>query len=158
MEIPAASLGQVTRARDGHLVEVAPELCQIAKELSEIQLPTDIGIDSTLKLRVNDREGVFIVYQERRRSVDGELLSKGLVTTWNCKEAGPVTGRLVDRVKLVCSGHYDLAAELARMDAAEERDREHRLEEQIGAQAEVLQHALLKDKGLKRRAFIPRGI
>src|SRR5690349_6511970 len=101
MEIPAASLAQVQMSREGHLVEIAPEVSQVAKDLQEL--------DPEFRLRWSERGNCFIVYQVRQRAVDGKILGKHVVTTWDASQ-GPVDGGLIERVKMIMDPRYDAAA------------------------------------------------
>jgi hypothetical protein len=55
MEIPAASIAQVQRLRDGRLVEIADDVCGTVKQLQEI--------DKSLRVRHSDVTGLFVLYQ-----------------------------------------------------------------------------------------------
>lgn len=146
MEIPAASIAQVTRARDGRIVEIEPAVSEVAKQIHEI--------NPELKLRFSEAGECWIVYQERRRSVDGKLLSKHVVTTWDANE-GPVDSGLVERVRRISAPDYDAAAEMEKIEAEYRRDRERRDADRLGELATRVHHGLRKDLGAKGRIFVP---
>lgn len=139
MDIQPATLTQVQRGRLGRTLFIDDDVGGIAQQLLEI--------DSSLRLAFSEAGGHFVVKRRTERP-DGSY-SEQLVTT-----AQQLDHRLLDRVRLVCSDHYDTAADMDRVDAQAERDRDHRFHEQVGPIAERLAHAIRKDLGVKTRAFI----
>jgi hypothetical protein len=134
----AASVTQVRAGRNGRLVEIDDDVMGLAKRLHEI--------DTSLGLDWNDTAGYFRVTQTLP---DG---SKHVVLT--CRE---LTGEILDRVRLVTSPSYNVAAELDRKDHEYDRQAEHNLSEQTGEIGERLFHAIHKDLGRKSRIFLPPG-
>lgn len=144
---------------DGRVIEIEPALSHVAKQLDEIELPRIEGMSNKLKLRYSEAGDIFVVYQEQRRSVDGALVMKQIVTTWDCATAGPADTALVERVRKVVHPSYDAGAEAERLDRAADAASWKRFEQEVGLFAEPLQHALKKDLGLTGgRAFVPRDI
>lgn len=143
MEINPGTLEQVGRLRDGRQVLIEDDVGGFAATLR--------AIDSSLRLRLSEQTGVFVVYQlvgHRER----------LVTT-----AQELDGRLVRHVAALVhqyrNGRYDYAAELERADREADRRREHEFSEEQGPIAERLHHAIRKDMGWTGdKAFIPKGV
>lgn len=159
MEIPAASLAQVRMLNDGRVVEIDPRVSHVAKEIDELgrQLPAAEGTKQELKLRFSESGECFVVYQEVRRSVDGKLVTKQLVTTWDAND-GPADSGLVERVRKVTHPSYDAAAEAERLDRDADKAMWDRFEQGVGENAGVVHFGLRKDKGVTDRIFVPRGI
>lgn len=97
-------------------------------------------IDSSLKLRVSDNTGLFVVYQQLPHG------REHLVTT-----AQELDGRLVRHVAELVHRHrhdrYDFTAELERADREADRAADHAFSEEHGPIAERLHHAIRKDMG-----------
>ena len=150
IRIQPASIAQVHRSlRSGTRTLVREDVQQIAQDLHEIR--------ATLKLEHDPLEDIWVVLEEVTDR-KGDRKDK-LVTTWDVAENGPVDQRLVQHVRKLASPGYDLLAELDKADRQGERDRAHRFREQVGPIAERLQHALLKDLGLKSdRVLMGKGL
>jgi hypothetical protein len=118
MEIPAASIAQVQRLRDGRLVEIADDVCGTVKQLQEI--------DKSLRVRHSDVTGLFVLYQ---------LLDSGeehLVFTTPFLDQ-----RVVDRFRKIAQPGYDYRA----------ADKQHddRMRDKVEDAAERLAHAIRTD-------------
>lgn len=149
IEIQPAGVAQVHRSlRIGDRIVVDDDVQNIARDLREIR--------DTLRLEYDRAEDLWFVF-ELVDQPDGSTEEK-MVTTWDAEKNGPVDQRIVQRVREVAAPGYDLAAELARLDAQAERDRSSRFREQVGPAAERLSHALRKDFGAKERAFVPKAV
>lgn len=140
MDIQAGTVTQVKRALEGDLVEIHPDVQEIARRLQEI--------DPALRLRYSEAQGVFVVY-EVQDLPDGAI-REHLVTT-----ARELDQRLVNRILELSDPGYDFAGELERLERQAERDSDHAFEERTGENAERLAHAVRKDLGLKQRIFVP---
>lgn len=140
-------------AQDGEWVEIPAGLCQLAKEIERIPTP-----EGQLKLRLSEAGDCFVVYQETRRAVDGVLLRKQLVTTWDIRQ-GPPGDSWVDHIRRVCRPGYDLTGEVAKLEEQSRRERHRKLAERAGEMAGPLLHAMRKDLQLHTdRAFVSRDI
>jgi len=139
MEIPAATLDQVKRGKDGKLVAIDNDVCGIASDLKQI--------DPNLKLRYSEAGEYFVVYH-----VNPFTEREDLVTT-----AQVLDKRLVNKVRYLASDGYDFAKEIEKADAKADADQEHKRKEQTGEIAERLHHAVRKDLGIKTRISIPRA-
>lgn len=136
-EIRPATFLQVRNGHGGAVAHVHRDVSEFARKLEDI--------DSSLRLRHNLAEDYFVVYQLIEHP-DGSQ-DEQLVTT-----AQELDERLINRVRMVCSEHYDLDGELRRIDAAASRAQDRAFEEKVGPHAEKLAHALRKDFGDKSRA------
>jgi hypothetical protein len=126
MEIPAASIAQVQRLRDGRLVEIADDVCGTVKQLQEI--------DKSLRVRHSDVTGLFVLYQ---------LLDSGeehLVFTTPFLDQ-----RVVDRFRKIAQPGYDYAAELDQIDRAADKPHDDRMRDKVEDAAERLAHAIRTD-------------
>lgn len=146
MEISPASIVQVSD--NGGLVEVDDDVYGLARQLREL--------DPELKLRYSQRHDFWAVYQEQRHPVTGELTRKQLVLT----DQSPLKpAAIMDRMRQIVNGHYDLDADARRIEAEGKREKKHQMREELGEKAARLQHAFAKDLGHRtRRAFIPRSL
>jgi hypothetical protein len=140
MEIPAATITQVRRTKDGGLMEITDDVCGIAQQLQEI--------DPHIHVRWSNAGLYFAVYWrhdgEREEGV-GELI---LTTT-------ELDGRVVERVRELGSPDYDYGAELDRIDAENEKAKQHAINEKLGEAAEETYFELRKATGKTNRAYVP---
>ena len=138
-EHKAASLTQVRAGKGGRLVEVDADVFDVAKRLHQI--------DRSLGVDWNDTAGYFRITQ---------LLQDGrkhvVMTTLE------LTPDVIQRVAATMHPDYDLAGELARIDARTNAERDRQFSEKTGEIGERLHQALRKDLGMKPRAFIPAGV
>lgn len=133
-----ATLTQVRAGRGGRMIEIEVDVLDICRRIQEIE--PSLGVD------YNEVGQYFRVYQ----TIGGE---KHTVTTVN-----ELTPELVERIRRLAHPSYDLAAELDRLDAEADRERQHAFKEKIGEIGEQLFHAARKDLEVKDRIWLPRGI
>lgn len=143
---------------NGNARVIDVKLCEIAKQLDDIVIPTPIGVSSKFELHFNDHAGAFMVIQATRNG-EGELTGKQVVTTWDATTAGPVGQALVERVKRIMSDDYDAGLEAERLDRAAEAANQHALREAAGEFGEQLFHSMRRDLGKHTdKAFIKRAL
>jgi hypothetical protein len=146
MEVPAASLAQVTRARDGRLVEITDDVQGIANALAQI--------DHHLSLRYSETGEYWVVYWRPEGSEYGD---GDLITTTT-----ELDHRLVKRIEFLYwqarQPGYSFADEVEAQDAAAEREREHQFSERVGEIGERLAHALRKDLQVKSKIVVPADV
>jgi hypothetical protein len=135
MQIQAASVAQVHKGRDGRMIEVGEDVLNVAKQLRDF--------DDSLRLRWSEGGEYFVVYQ---------LIDDREKLVLTCTDLNP---QIVERVRQIARPEYDFAAELDRMDAQAEKDKEHRFHEDLGERGERLAYALRKDLQAKNRVFVP---
>lgn len=128
-----ASLAQVLKGRDGKFIAIEDDVYGVARELHQI--------DPHLRLRYSEAGQYFVIYFQHN---DG---SQDLVTT--AQELDP---RIITRIRKITSETYNFSNELARIDAAADREKERKLNESIQDHAERLAHALRQDFGANRDA------
>ena len=141
IDIPAGSMNVVRDTLRHGMVAIADDVQGIARDLQEI--------DPSFKLFRAEAEDLWVVWQEQDLP-DGSH-AENLVTTMT----GPLDKRIVQRVREITSGDYDLVAEIEKREAEVEREQDHKRREQIGPVAERLLHAMRKDTGIKDRVFLP---
>jgi hypothetical protein len=135
MRIQAASLAQVRKGRDGRMIAIEDDVLDVAKQLT--------AIDKDLRLRWSESGEYFVVYQ-----LVGDREKLVLTST----ELNP---QIVERVRQIARPGYDFGAELERMDAEAEKDKEHRFHEDVGERSELLAHTLRKDLQAKNKIIVP---
>jgi hypothetical protein len=62
--------------------------------------------------------------------------------------------RVLTRIRELASPDYDYVAEMDRLDAQADREKDHRFAQEVGEQGEVMAHALRKDLGLRYQGRI----
>ncbi len=136
MDLPAGTLAQVRKLKDGRMVVLEDDVCNVVKDIQ--------AIDRSLRVRWSEVSDLFVVYQD---------LGEGrehLVTTSQVLDQ-----RLVERIRQVVSPDYDYAGALEAAEAEADRQHQHELDEQIGEVGERLHHAMLKDLNLNQdRIFV----
>lgn len=142
MEIPAsrATLAQVQRGRDGRMVEIEADVCNVAQDLRDIK--------PSLRLRWSEAGGYFVVY-------DSIELSDGSVVEHLVLTAQQLDQRIVKEVRKAAGPGYDLVAEMEADDRRIDRERAHAEAERLGNAAERLWHALRQDVGASDRMYVP---
>lgn len=141
MEISPARLAQVQQARGGEFVEISDDVQNVAADLR--------AIDAGLRLRYSEAGEYFVVYHVEELPGGGQR--EHLVTT-----AQELDQRLVQRIREIDPRNgYDYAAELDRLEAEGERERDREFSEQIGPLGERLAHAVRKDLGERSRIYVP---
>jgi hypothetical protein len=138
MEIPAATLAQVTAAADGTMALVEDDVCNVARDLRQLH--------PDLRLRFSESAGHFAVYQQIEKQ--GRVQQHLVTTSQVCDQ------RLVKRVRMLLSPEYSFGDEVARVQAQRQRERKRAFVEKLGDPGERAFHALRKDLGIKDRAFI----
>jgi hypothetical protein len=130
IDIPAATIPQVKRALNGHMVLIDDDVQNVARDLQQIS--------DDLFLHYDAAQDIWVVMQDK----DGW---ETFVTS-----ARELDQRLVQRVRQVCSPGYDLAGEVerAQADADAEHDRVQR--DRFGEASDQLAHALRVDFGVKK--------
>lgn len=126
MEIPAASISQVMRLRDGRMAAIDDDVCGVVKQLQEI--------NPALRVRFSEAAELFVVYQ---------ILDNGeehLVTT-----TPELDGRLVKRIAEIAAPGYDYGAELDRLDKAAKKRQQDEWDEQTQEALEKLSWAIRHD-------------
>jgi hypothetical protein len=144
IEVEPGTLNQVRTAANGMLIVIRDDVSGVAQDLRQI--------DPTLRLRCNDDQSLFIVYQQ----LDDQG-SEHLVTT-----ARHLDQRIVYRVRELVQPDYDFVGEIHKREQAEEKRHDHEWDEVIGDMAEKLAFGFRQDlsrhespKTRKSRAFIP---
>lgn len=136
MEIPHATLAQVQEGRDGKRVLIEEDTLDVARRLREL--------DPNLVVEWNEA-GFFTI---------SEMLEDGtqqLVTTTT-----DLNGAVPEYVAKLAKTDY--AAEIERHDAAVDKEKDQRFEQQIGEHGERLAHALRKDLGYRGKAFVAKDL
>lgn len=141
MDIQAASLDQIVKARSGRSYRVSADVGGIAQRIQ--------AIDPSLVLRYHEESDHYSVVQ-----VDPVTGVEHLVTT-----ALPVNGgldpRLVERVEKITRPDYDVVSKIAEENDRIDRENERRLTEQIAERAERVYHKLRKAQGIQNRIYVP---
>jgi methylthioribose-1-phosphate isomerase len=132
VEIQAASLAQVQRARNGRLVLVDDDVCGVVQQIQQI--------NSTLRVRWSEISEHFAVYQVM---TNGE---EKLVTT-----ALELDARLVERIRRVTHPDYNAAVEADFLDAERIRQADYEHSQKVGELGEQLLHAIRRDKNDESR-------
>lgn len=135
MEIQPASIEQVQASANGKWHVVDADVGGISKRLREI--------DETLRLRVSDVTGHYVVYQEWPQA-DGSTNQHLVLTAQECDD------RLVKRVQKISSTDYDYSTEIGLKDARATKAAEDKLNERAGEAGERLAHALRKDLNVEK--------
>jgi hypothetical protein len=130
IEIEPGSVAQVKRALSGRLVLVPDDVCNVVRDLREI--------DRGLRVEMEEDGSLYVVFHQ-----DGP--KQTLVTT-----AKHLDQRLVQRVREVASERYDYVAELDRLEAKADAAQERRHRDWSGDLAQRLAHAFRKDLGRHR--------
>lgn len=139
MELQAATLAQMQRARGGRYVLIEEDVGSVVAQIQEI--------DATLRVRYSEAGGFFVVYQV---TDDGEKL----VTT-----AQELDGRLVQRLQEIAHPEYDYVAELEAKEDAADRARDERFSEQVGEIGERMAWAMRRDtSGITGHMRVPRDV
>jgi NADPH:quinone reductase-like Zn-dependent oxidoreductase len=134
MKIQPASIDQVLQTREGEWLVVHADTGSVALQIEEIARARG----AHLELHRSEHNGIYKVVQFL-----GD--EEQLVTT-----ALEADQRLVDKVREVTSPHYDIGAELDKLEAEKDRSFEHQQAEKIGDIGERLAHALRVDRHVQR--------
>lgn len=141
IDIPAGQMNAVRDTLRHGMVAISDDVQGVARDLQDI--------DASLRLFRAEDDDLWVVWQDKDHP-DGST-SENLVTTMT----GALDKRLVARVRQITSGDYDLALELERVEAQDQREQDHKRRESVGPVAERLLHAMHKDLGVKTRVFVP---
>lgn len=126
MEIPAASISQFVRTRDGQRVLVDDDVNNVARDLRKV--------DQGLRLHWSEVTGLFAVVFHTPDG--GEQL---VFTAPECDQ------RIVRRVEQLTSPDYDFGSELDRLDQLARKRNDDELRDRIGDASERLAHAIRED-------------
>ena len=140
MEIPAASFAQVRKSKDGRWVQIEQDLCEVVKALREI--------DDSLRVEWNEDGNFYAIF---------EVGPEGKRNWVRTVPADRLDASLIERVREIMHPSYSYIKEAEAKDAAAEREKDHRFEEQIGEKAERTAAVIRRSLGAKNRAFIPRA-
>lgn len=141
MDIPAATIDQVALGRNGKMVVIENDVCNIALQIREI--------DTHLRVRYSEEGGYFAVYWHQFNGDGSEDEHLVLTTT-------ELDGRVVERIREIGQPDYDYAAELEREEEKARAAKMHEINERLGEKAEETHFALRKALGRKDRAFPKR--
>lgn len=140
MDITPGTISEVRQALRGGMIEITPDVAEVAQRL--------VDIDPALRLRFSEAQGVFVVF-EVHKNVDGSESEHLVTTSRECDQ------RLVNRIRELTDPGYDFVAEIERLEAQSERDKQHEFRERTGESVQRLRHAMRKDLGVKNTAFVP---
>ena len=133
MDLQPASIAQV-REGGKRRITVTADVGEVVKQIQEI--------DSRLGV-IWDDDGEFFAVVEQ----DGP--KQRLVLT-----ALELDHRVLQRLRELASEDYDYVAEMDRMDAVADREKDHRFMQEVGENAEVMAHALRKDLSYQGKIFV----
>ena len=134
MELQPASITQVRQGKKRRIT-VEADVGNVVAQIKEID--PRLGV-------IWDDDGEFFAVVEQ----DGPR--QRLVLT-----ALELDHRVLQRLREISSPDYDYVAEMDRIDAVADSEKEHRFKNEVGERAEVMAHALRKDLGYKGKIFMP---
>ncbi len=137
MDLQPASITQVRQGKHRRIT-VEADVGSVVAQIKEID--PRLGV-------IWDEDGEFFAVVEQ----DGP--KQRLVLT-----ALELDHRVLQRLKEISSADYDYVAEMDRMDAVADREKDHRFMQEVGENAEVMAHALRSDLQHKGKIFIPPWI
>lgn len=137
MEIEPANYEQVVKANDEDWVIIEKDIGEVVQELKEI--------DPRLCVRYNGIQKFYALFA--KEIIDGQE-QEYLVNTFKSLDK-----RVVNRIREILSPGYDFVAEIEKDEDKKQRDKEHKLHEVMGENAERLAFAIRKDLGIKDRIF-----
>lgn len=140
MEIPAASFEQVRAGRDGRWVRIEQDLCEVVKQLREI--------DDSLRVEWNEDGNFYAIFE----------VGPGNTRNWvRTVPADRLDSSLVERIRQIMHPSYSYIAEAEAKDTLAEREKDHRFEEEIGEKAERTAAVIRKQLGAKNKIVVPRA-
>jgi hypothetical protein len=139
VELQAATLAQVRAGRDGRRILVEDDVLEIAGMIRQV--------DEHLSLHWNETGEYFSVVETAEDGRERLVLS-----------AQELDGRVLERIQQIAHPDYNYVAELDKLDAQAEREKEHRFSEQTGEIGERLAHALRTDLQAKNKIIVSRGV
>lgn len=132
------TLVQVRMGKDGKLIEIHEDVLDVCARLREI--------DPALCVDFNQDNGLWRVSE---MCADGRKRS----VSW----FEELTADVPEYVQRLLKTDY--VAEMDRMDAQAEKDKDHAFHEKVGPIGERLAFAMRRDRGYdKQKAFVPRDI
>ena len=134
MDLQPASIAQVRQGKHRR-VTVTADVGSVVKQIQEID--PRLGV-------IWDEDGEFFAVVEQ----DGP--KQRIVLT-----ALELDHRVLERIRELASPDYDYVAEIDRMDAVADKEKDHRFMQEVGENAEVMAHALRTDLEYKGKIFIP---
>ncbi len=137
MDLQPASITQVRQGKHRRIT-VEADVGSVVAQIKEID--PRLGV-------IWDEDGEFFAVVEQ----DGS--KQRLVLT-----AQELDHRVLQRLREISSPDYDYVAEMDRMDAVADREKDHRFMQEVGENAEVMAHALRTDLQHKGKIFIPPWI
>lgn len=135
---PRASLEEMQLALSNRLelVRVERDVLGVAEHLKRI--------DPGLVLEHDKKQGIFILFWQGVREVDGIACQvDDLVGAY--KELDQRIVRLIERIDAQGRSRHDLQAELDRLEREQDKERDWQFAQQIGDASEHLRHALRRD-------------
>jgi hypothetical protein len=147
LEIRPASLTQLSRGREGMMIEIDDDVQGVANALN--------AIDSHICLRFSEAGGYFVAYWKP----DGWGNGDGYVIT----TANELDHRLIKKVERIyheCSQPgYSYAAALEKAEGEAKAEHDHEQQEKLGPMLEQLAHAMRKDLGYdKAKIVVPEDV
>lgn len=127
MELQPASIAQVRQGKKRRIT-VEADVGSVVKQIQEID--PRLGV-------VWDDDGEFFLVVEQDGAKQRTVLT-----------ALELDHRVLQRVKEIASPDYDYVAEMDRIDAEADKEKDHRFQQEVGENAEKMAHALRSD--LKR--------
>ena len=134
MDLQPASIAQVRQGKHRRIT-VEADVGSIVQQIQEID--PRLGV-------IWDEDGEFFAVVEQ----DGP--KQRIVLT-----ALELDYRVLQRIKELASPDYDYVAEMDKMDAVADKEKEHKFMQEVGENAEVMAHALRTDLQYKGKIFIP---
>ena len=134
MDLQPASIAQVRQGKHRR-VTVTADVGSVVKQIQEID--PRLGV-------IWDEDGEFFAVVEQ----DGP--KQRIVLT-----ALELDHRVLQRIRELASPDYDYVAEMDRMDAVADKEKDHKFMQEVGENAEVMAHALRSDLEYKGKIFIP---
>lgn len=145
LEPPRATLGELQLTNRMEMVRVESDVLGVVEHLKRI--------DPGLELLYDKGQEVFVLYWQGLRVKDGRAEQcEDLIGAYKALDQRLIN--LVERIDREGRGRQDLAAELDRLDAEREAERDRAFSEAVGLQAERLAHAIRSDLGVSNRAFM----
>lgn len=149
VEITPVSFDRVMKLRNGRRAVITGDVGGIVAQLVEI--------DERINVWYQPEVGVYVL--ELHTPLPDGSIEESMIGAYE-----ELDGRLVERVRQVCSPDYNIGAEIEASEARAAKANDEAHHEKAGDLAERLQHALRKDLSrhethttLKARAFIPRA-
>lgn len=143
MEIRPATIAQISRSKEGRMVQIDNDVQNVANDLHEI--------DPHLRLRYSEAGEYFVVYlkPEQGDEGDGHLV----LTAQDCDQ------RIVNRIREISAPTYNYVEELEKAEAKARKEKDDAWTEKIGPIAERLAFEMRKELGYNdSRTYITKEI